>query len=54
MGQTGHDLRFDVLLYIAPFFSLDWWTRGQQLAQIARFDIGDDTTVLNCVEVVND
>ena len=54
MGQTGHDLRFDVFLYRVPFFSLDRRTRGKQLAQIAWFDIGDDTAVLNSLVIVND
>ena len=54
MGQTGHDLRFDVFLYIVPFFSFDRRSRGEQLAQITWFDVGDDTAVLNGVEVIND
>ncbi len=54
MGQTGHDLRFDVFLYIRPFFSFNWRTRGKQSAQISWFDVRDDTAFLNIVEVVND
>ncbi len=54
MGQTGHDLVFDVFLYILPFFSFGWRTCGKLLAEIAWFDIGDDAAVLNSVEVVND
>ena len=54
MCQARHYLIFDVLLYIVPFLAILRWTRGQHLGEIAGLDIGEDTTLFDCVIVVDD
>jgi hypothetical protein len=54
MGETWHYLALDILLYILPLLALLRWARGQQLREIAWFDIGKDTPFLNGIVVVDD
>ena len=53
MRQAWHDLRFNVFLYVGPFFPVFWWATGKKFVKIAWGNIGDDSSTLDCVAVVN-
>ena len=54
MCQAGHDLAFDILLYVLPLLAILGWARRKQLGEIAGLDIREDATLLDGIVIVDD
>ncbi len=54
MRDPGHYLGFDVFLDRSPLLAMLGRAGGEELAQVARRDIGDDSAGIDCVIVVDD
>lgn len=54
VGHAGHDFRLNVRLDGLPFLGLFGGGGGEQLAEIAGFDVWEDAAVLDGVVVFDD
>ena len=53
MSQSWHDFGLDVFLDFGPCFSFPGRARREELLEIARLDIGDDSSVWESVIIVH-
>lgn len=54
MRDPGHYLGFDVFLDCSPLLAMLGRAGGEELAQVPRRDIRDDSTGIDCIIVVDD
>lgn len=54
MRDPGHYLGFDVFLDCIPLLAVLGRAGGEQLAQVTRRDIGDDSAGIDRIIVVDD
>ena len=53
VGQARHNLGFDILLNLTPFFAFLWRTGREKRLKIARRNVGHDATILDRLIILN-
>lgn len=54
MGETGLNLGINIFLDLCPVFWLGWRVLGDQWAQVTGVNGGEDSTVGDGIEVIDD
>ena len=54
MCQSGNDLILDILLDVRPGLAIFGGMIGKEFSQVARFNIGHNFSLLDCVIIIDD